>query len=91
MAFFVALDIVICRRIATNSTTFNKELLIVEKNDDGTPFQLHTSFEDQEKYYKNIRNPWLTTFLLVAILAAIYANLVLKESKGDTCPLRAPA
>ena len=29
--------------IATNATTFNRELLIVEKSNDGKPFELHTS------------------------------------------------
>ena len=31
-------------RIATNATTFNRELLIVEKANDGKPFELHTSY-----------------------------------------------
>ena len=35
-------------RIATNATTFNRELLIVEKDNDGKPFELHTSYEDKE-------------------------------------------
>ena len=46
-------------RIATNTTTFNRELLIVEKENDGKPFELHTSYEDKENYYRNLRNPWL--------------------------------
>lgn len=44
-------------RIATNNSTFNRELLIVEKKNDGKPFELHTSFEDKENYYRNLRNP----------------------------------
>lgn len=35
-------------RIATNATTFNRELLIVEKENDGKPFELHTSYEDKK-------------------------------------------
>ena len=35
--------------IATNATTFNRELLIVEKANDGKPFELHTSYADKEK------------------------------------------
>ncbi|MDO5423716.1 MAG: DUF2812 domain-containing protein [Eubacteriales bacterium] len=54
-------------RIATNATTFNQELLIVEKEEDGKPFELHTSYEDQEIYYKNLRNPWLLLLLMFAI------------------------
>ena len=38
-------------RIATNTTTFNRELLIVEKENDGKPFELHTSYEDRANYY----------------------------------------
>ena len=39
-------------RIATNTTTFNREILIVEKTNDGKPFELHTSYDDKEKYYR---------------------------------------
>ena len=63
-------------RIATNGTTFNRELLIVEKENDGTPFELHTSFEDKINYYKSIRNPWVTIFALIIILA-IYSKFIL--------------
>ena len=31
--------------IATDATTFNRELLIVEKTDDGKTVELHTSYE----------------------------------------------
>lgn len=51
-------------RIATNATTFNRELLIVEKDNDGKPFELHTSYEDKENYYRNLRNPWLLILLM---------------------------
>lgn len=50
-------------RIATNSTTFNRELLIVEKKNDGKPFELHTSYEDKARYYANLRNPRLMLFI----------------------------
>ena len=56
-------------RIATNATTFNRELLIVEKDNDGKPFELHTSYEDKENYYRNLRNPWLLILLMFAIFA----------------------
>lgn len=51
-------------RIATNSTTFNRELLIVEKENDGRPFELHTTHEDQIRYCKSLRRPWLFLFLV---------------------------
>ncbi len=50
-------------RIATNSTTFNRELPIAEKKNDGKPFELHTSYEDKARYYANLRNPRLMLFI----------------------------
>ncbi len=64
-------------KISTTSTTFNKELLIVEKLNDGKPFELHTTYEDKEKYYKELRKPWLFLFL-VCIICAIFMYLTLK-------------
>ena len=58
-------------RIATNATTFNKELLIVEKENDGKPFELHTSYEDRATYYRNLRNPWLLILLMFTIFAVV--------------------
>ena len=51
-------------RIATNAKTFNRELLIVEKKNDGKPFELHTSYEDKARYYTNLRSPWLLILIL---------------------------
>lgn len=51
-------------RLATNRTTFNRELLIVEKPNDGKPFELHTTFEDKAEYCRRLQRPWL--FLLLA-------------------------
>ena len=63
-------------RIATNATTFNRELLIVEKVNDGRPFDLHTSYEDKESYYRNLRNPWLLMLLLFGVFAILNRSLV---------------
>lgn len=51
-------------RIGTNATTLNKELFIVEKRKDGNPFQLHSTYADQVKYLKSLRNPWLCMLAL---------------------------
>ena len=64
-------------RIATNATTFNRELLIVEKANDGKPFELHTSYADKEKYYRNWRNPWRFLLLLFALFAIIKHSIAL--------------
>ena len=63
-------------RIATNATTFNRELLIVEKSNDGKPFELHTSYEDKENYYRSLRNPWLLILLMFAIFAVVNRSAV---------------
>ena len=63
-------------RIATNRTTYNKELLLIEKDKDGKPFDLHTSFEDKEQYYRHIRNPWLSLLILFGISAFIYRTTI---------------
>lgn len=59
-------------RISTTRSTLFKELLIIEKENDGTPFELHTEKEDKANYYKRLSQPWyylVFLFLLFAILA----------------------
>ena len=63
-------------RIATNATTFNRELLLVEKDNDGKSFELHTSYEDKANYYRNLRNPWLLILFMFAIAAVSKSSVV---------------
>lgn len=63
-------------KIATNATTFNHELLIVEKKNDGKPFKLHTTYEDRRNYYKTLRNPYLWLFGIFAVLGIIMQTWV---------------
>lgn len=49
-----------------------RELLIVEKENDGKPFDLHTSYEDRANYYSNLRNPWLLLMLMLAASPLYY-------------------
>lgn len=58
-------------RLASNATTYNRELLIVEKENDGKPFDLHTTYEDQAKYYRACRRPALFLFVVMAPLAVL--------------------
>ena len=58
-------------RIATNSTTFNRELFIVEKENDGRPFELHSTYEDRMQYYRNLRAPWLFLFAMSVTLGIL--------------------
>lgn len=63
-------------KIGTASTTLNKELLIVEKKNDGTPFELHTTYEDQLKYMKSLRKPWLVMLGIFLIFWLMWRFLV---------------
>ncbi|MGL4337566.1 MAG: DUF2812 domain-containing protein [Turicibacter sp.] len=55
-------------KIATSPGNYNKELLIVEKLNDGKYFELHTSAEDKLCYYKPQRNAYLSLILLCLFL-----------------------
>lgn len=47
---------------------------IVEKEKDGKPFELHTSFEDKIQYYESLRKPYamyFVVFLLIGVLTKI--------------------
>ena len=59
-------------RISTKKTTFNKELLIVEKENDGKPFELHTEKEDIVEYYTRLSRPWYFAVFLMLIPTIIF-------------------
>lgn len=63
-------------RIATNASSFNRELLIVEKENDGAPFELHTSYDDKASYYRKLRNPWLFLLFIFGALGVSKRSLV---------------
>lgn len=63
-------------RVASNATTFDRELLIVEKERDGKPFELHSSFEDRAEYYGGLRKPWLCLLLVFGTLGIISRSMV---------------
>ena len=54
-----------------------RELLIVEKENDGKPFELHTSYEDRANYYSNLRNPWLLLMLMLVAFATVNRSVIL--------------
>jgi len=60
-------------KFVTNSSTFNKELLIVEKENDGKDFVLHTTITDHINYCKKWRNVWLTYFAALALMGILFA------------------
>jgi len=57
--------------ISTGKTTFNRELLIVEKINDGKPFELHTTYEDRARYCRRLQKPWLFLFFTAAMMGII--------------------
>lgn len=63
-------------RIATGVSTYDRELLIVEKENDGKPFELHTSCKDKRMYYTYLRNPWLMLVLLFVVFTAVCRSAV---------------
>lgn len=63
-------------RLASNATTYNRELLIVEKENDGKPFQLHTTWEDRARYYRACRRPALFLLAVMAPVAVLLRSWV---------------
>lgn len=45
-------------RIPASWSTFNKELLIIEKENDGNTFEIYSTLSDKKSYYKNLRTPY---------------------------------
>ncbi len=60
-------------RVSSTSatSTYNKELLIVEKENDGKPFELHTESEDRVDYLKRLSRPWYYAAFLSLCIAII--------------------
>ncbi|NLK27869.1 MAG: DUF2812 domain-containing protein [Clostridiales bacterium] len=69
-------------QIAVNPGNYNKELLIVEKKNDGRCFELHTTNEDRVLYYKALRNARLTVAVLFLIFSIISFIQAQSFSKG---------
>ncbi len=58
--------------VSTNPGTYNKELLIVEKESDGAEFSLHTEKEDLIDYYKRMSYPWYFIVFVMLVLAILF-------------------
>ena len=63
-------------RIATNSTTYNRELLIIEKENDGKPFEIYTSLKDRMWYYRQLQNPWFYFLVMFGAVGIILKSIV---------------
>lgn len=59
-------------QLATTPGAFNKELLIIEKKNDGTPFEIHSDLQDQLSVYQTVRNAclWNTSIVLGLLIIA---------------------
>jgi hypothetical protein len=58
-------------KAAASPGAYNKELLIVEKKNDGKPFELHTDMRDLTVHFKTVRN----SYLYVAVISIVFAAL----------------
>ena len=63
-------------RIATNSTTYNRELLIIEKENDGKPFEIYTSLKDRMWYYRQLQNQWIYFLAVSGAVGIILKSIV---------------
>ena len=61
-------------KIATRANTFDKELLIIEKEKDEKPFELFSTWEDKINYYKNMQKPYLTIAVFLLLLGIFSRN-----------------
>lgn len=62
-------------RVATEKTTLHKELLIIEKENDGKAFELCASFEQRYSSYSRLRL-WGIVGLLIAVVLGIVGKSI---------------
>ena len=58
-------------KFADYQTVMERALLIVEKKDDGIPFELHTTNTDKANYYGKFLIPYFLLFLLFTVVGAL--------------------
>jgi hypothetical protein len=66
-------------KFVTSPGAYNKELLIVERKNDGKPFDLHTDTQDLVAHYRNIRNATLCVALIGILFATLFRVSMLTE------------
>ena len=71
-------------KLSTPKTTLNKELLIVEKKNDGKPFELYTTLDDKLALYKSAQSPWIFFFFIFMIMAVLMKSFIY-SSLAITC------
>ena len=58
-------------KFADYQTVMERALLIVEKKNDGTPFELHTTYDDKANYYAKFLVPYFSLFLLFMFVGTL--------------------
>lgn len=72
-------------RLATNPGTYNRELLIVERENTGAPFELHTTDEDLRAYRRRLHKVWAWAAAMIAlVLLLVFGSLVLGEGSFNS-------
>lgn len=64
-------------QLATSPGAYNHEILIIEKKQDGKPFETHTDYDDLISYYSKIRNMYATSaalLILLVVFGRAYSN-----------------
>ncbi len=70
-------------KIATTGGSYNKELFLVEKENDGKAFELHTTEDDIREYQKAVRKPWIFSIATIFIVILIsFGSIYLTETLG---------
>ncbi len=59
-------------RMAAGGRTFGREIFLVEKDNDGRDFVLHTALADRRQYLRRVQAPWLWLALFLAVLGIGY-------------------
>ena len=62
--------------VATSPGAYNKELLIVEKRNDGKPFDLHTDTDDLAARFKTLRNAYSWVAIISLLGAVVSASVI---------------
>lgn len=69
-------------QISTNPGSYNKEIFIIEKKNDGKAFELRTTNHDKVEYYRPLRNTWLTIAVIlftISVWSYISKSFISKE------------
>jgi hypothetical protein len=77
-------------QIATSPGGYNKELLILEKKRDGTPFNLHSNMQDKLETCKQIQSSYMwAVFMMLLLIIMTFIPDVFSMSFAMTWAIRA--